>query len=61
MERDTLNPDDYDYQIVLQVKDNILRVMATANLELNQVQDLLRQALNEMDKTIDSTPPTYLQ
>ncbi len=61
MERDTLNPDDYDYQIVPQVKDNILRVMATANLELNQVQDLLRQALHEMDKTIDSTPPTYLQ
>ncbi len=61
MERDTLNPDDYDYQIVLQVKDNILRVMATANLELNQVQDLLRQALNEMDKELDSTPPTYLQ
>jgi hypothetical protein len=61
MERDSLNPDDYDYQIVLQVKDNILRVMATANLELNEVQDLLRQALNEMDKELDSNPPTYLQ
>jgi hypothetical protein len=61
MERDSLNPDDYDYQIVLQVKDNILRVMATANLELNEVQDLLRQALNEMDKELGSNPPTYLQ